>query len=75
MEKAKRDLESWALDRSISNMLDYYRSALLGLMKGRTIVDSIPQGTRNSLVEYGVIRKFGSKFELTNRGTELLNGS
>ena len=54
-------------------MLEFFRSDLLGLMKGRIIVDTIPSGTRKRLVEHGVLRKFGSKFELTDRGLRLLS--
>jgi hypothetical protein len=66
------EAEDWALDKSISNMLHYYRNALLRLRTGGAIVDLVPQGTRKRLCEYGVIRKFGTKFELTELGTELL---
>jgi len=65
----------WAFDKSISNMLDYYREDLLGLMKDKIIVDAIPLGMRKRFVEYGVLRKFGTRFELTKRGTELLQFS
>lgn len=66
------DQEKWALIKSVRNMLDFYRTDLLGLMKGRSIVDSIPKGTRKSFVEHGVLRKFGSKIELTDMGRDLL---
>jgi hypothetical protein len=66
------EADDWALDKSIHNMLHYYRNALLRLRTGGAIVDSVPQGTRKRLCEYGVIRKFGTKFELTDLGTELL---
>jgi len=35
-------------------------------------VDSVPQGTRRRLCEHGILRRFGSKFELTELGSELL---
>jgi len=54
------------------NMLDFYRKELSGLLAGRRIVDSISLGTRKRLIEYGVLRKFGSKFELTDKGMKLL---
>jgi hypothetical protein len=65
--------DKWAIDKSVSNMLEFFRSDLLGLTKGRIIVDAIPSGTRKRLVEHGVLRKFGSKFELTERGLQLLS--
>ena len=55
-----------------SNMLDFYRKELLGLLDGKKIIDSISKGTRKRLIEYGVLRKFGSKFELTDQGLKLL---
>ena len=64
--------ENWALYQSAINMLDFYRTELRSLIKGKMIVDSIPQGTRRLLMEYGVLRKFGSRFELTDRGRKLL---
>ncbi len=57
---------------NIRNMLDYYRKELSGLLAGKKIVDSISLGTRKRLIEYGVLRKFGSKFELTDQGMALL---
>ena len=43
-----------------------------GLIRGNVITYDIPKGTRTRLVEYGVLRKFGSKFELTDKGLNLL---
>ena len=60
------------MDRSVSNMLHYYRSSLLSLGENGVIVDSVPQGTRRRLCEHGILRRFGSKFELTELGSELL---
>lgn len=72
MERLTSELEYWAAERSVRNMLQYYRKALIGLKRGEFIVDSVPLGTRKRLVEYGVIRRFGNKFELTELGAELL---
>ena len=57
---------------NIRNMIDFYRKELSGLLSGKKIVDSISLGTRKRLTEYGVLRKFGSTFELTDQGMELL---
>ena len=62
----------WTDNLNMRNMLDFYRKELSGLLAGRKIVDSISLGTRKRLIEYGVLRKFGSKFELTDQGMELL---
>ena len=72
MDQQAPDVEKWAMDRSVSNMLHYYWNSLLGLMKNGVIVDSVPQGTRRRLCEHGILRRFGSKFELTELGSELL---
>ena len=69
------EVKMWAFDKSISNMLDYYREDLLGLIKDKKIVDAIPLGMRKRFVEYGILRKFGTRFELTMRGSELLQFS
>ena len=72
MDQQAPDFEDWAMDRSIGNMIHYYRNPLLSLRKNGVIVDSIPQGTRKRLCEHGILRRFGSKFELTELGSELL---
>lgn len=72
MERLTAELEDWAAERSVRNMLQYYRNALTRLKRGEFNVDSVPSGTRRRLVEYGVIRKFGNKFELTELGAKLL---
>ncbi len=64
--------DDWTDNLNMRNMIDFYRKELSGLLAGRKIVDSISLGTRKRLVEYGVLRKFGSKFELTDQGMELL---
>ena len=64
--------EKWVVDQSVRNMLEFFSSDLLGLIKGRIIVDAIPLGTRKRFVEHGILRKFGSKFELTERGKRML---
>ena len=64
--------DDWTDNLNIRNMLDYYRKELSGLLAGKKIVDSISLGTRKRLIEYGVLRKFGSQFELTDQGMELL---
>jgi hypothetical protein len=72
MDPLIADPENWAIDKSVRNMLEFFSADLLGLIKGRIIVDVIPFGTRKRFVEHGILRKFGSKFELTERGRQLL---
>ena len=62
----------WSDNINLGNMIDFYREELSGLLAGKNIVDSVSSGTRKRLIEYGVLRKFGSKFELTDQGMDLL---
>ena len=62
----------WTDHLNMRNMIDFYRKELSGLLAGKKIVDSVSLGTRKRLIEYGVLRKFGSTFELTDQGMELL---
>ena len=64
--------ETYDQDINVRNMLAFYREELLGLSHGEFIINSIPQGTRRHLIESGVIRKFGSKYEVTDTGLKLL---
>ena len=56
----------------MDNMVQYYKVELLSLKRGMKIVSNIPLGTRKMLQASGVIRRFGSKFELTEQGNLLL---
>ena len=53
-------------------MVEYYRDALQGFADGRTPIDPIPLCTRKRFVESGVLRRFGSRYELTETGQGLL---
>ncbi len=66
------DEETSITDINRQNMLLFYRKELLDLIKGKIIVDSVPLGTRRRLVEYGVMRKFGTNYEVTSRGLNYL---
>ena len=68
-----QETKNWAFYKSIVNMLGYYRTELKGLVKGKNIVGSIPLGTRKRFIDYGILKKFGTKFELTNIGREMLH--
>ena len=46
--------------------------ALRGFADGTTPIDPIPLCTRKRFVESGVLRRFGSRYELTERGQGLL---
>ncbi len=62
----------WTDHLNMRNMIDFYRKELSGWLAGKKIVDSVSLGTRKRLIEYGVLRKLGSKFELTDQGIDLL---
>ena len=64
--------ENWSQYKSVLNMLYFYRKELHSLISGKMVTYVIPKGTRERFVEYGVLSKFGSKFELTDQGKELL---
>ncbi len=62
-----------SIDKSILNMLDFYREPIMALKDNGRSCGSIPTGTRRRLIESGVLRKFGYKYELTEMGYELLH--
>ncbi len=68
----KRDSEESPPDRNTLNMVEYYRDALQGFADERTPIDPIPLCPWKRFVESGVLRRFGSRYELTETGRELL---
>ena len=60
------------MQRSIENMVIYYQNQLIELLSGKSIVNVVPKGTREILMQFGVLIRFGSKYELTEHGKELL---
>ena len=65
--------DDWKENLNMRNLMNYYRNELLELKKGSNLVDSVSYGTRKRLIKYGIVRRFGSKYELTDRGLTLLN--
>ncbi len=65
--------DDWKDNLNVRNLLNYYQAELLELKKGSKIVDSVSFGSRKRLIEYGILRRFGSKYELTDRGLTLLS--
>jgi len=61
------------LDRSLLNMVHFYRDSLQALRGGETSLESIPLGNRKRFLASGVVRRFGSKYELTETGSKLLH--
>jgi hypothetical protein len=60
------------LDRSLLNMVDFYRESLWDLLRGRTSLRSIPLGNRKRFIASGIVRKFGTRYELTEAGLRVL---
>jgi hypothetical protein len=54
-------------------MVHFYRDSLQALRGGETSLGSIPLGNRKRFIESGVVRRFGSRYELTETGLKLLN--
>lgn len=65
--------DDWTDRLNVSNLLTFYRNELLELINGNKFIDSVSFRTRKRLIEYGILRRFGSKYELTDRGLALLN--
>ena len=68
----RRDPEEPAPDKNTLNMVDYYRDALRDLAEERTPIDPIPLCTRKRFIESGVLRRFGSRYEITETDRGLL---
>ncbi len=66
MNQMQIDLDKWLLAKSIENLVEYYSIFLIDVTNGGKLVDSVPKGVRKRLIKYGVLRKFGNKFELTD---------
>jgi hypothetical protein len=60
-------------DRSLLNMINFYRDHLQALLRGETSLKSIPLGNRKRFLASGIVRRFGSRYELTETGSELLH--
>lgn len=60
------------LDRSLLNMVHFYRASLHALLRGETSLGSVPIGNRKRFTESGIVRRFGSRYQLTETGSELL---
>jgi hypothetical protein len=54
-------------------MVHFYRDPLQALLNGETSLESIPLGNRKRFIASGIVRRFGSRYELTETGSELLH--
>jgi len=61
------------LDKNLLNMVHFYRDSLQALLRGETSLESVPLGNRKRFIASGVVRRFGSRYELTDTGSELLH--
>jgi len=75
-DKAKLDESLRAIieniDKSILNMVEFYRDTLMGFLEGQASLNEIPRGNRKRFVESGVLRRFGSRYEITEVGEILI---
>jgi len=65
--------EDFLEQRSRENLVDIHREELLKVLEGHNCVDLIPTGVRRQLKKYGVLKKFGSKYTVTELGREMLS--
>lgn len=61
------------LDESLLNMVQFYGDSLRALLSGETSLESIPLGNRKRFIASGIVRRFGSRYELTEIGSQLLH--
>lgn len=53
-------------------MVHFYKDSLRALLRGETSLESVPLGNRKRFLASGIIRRFGSRYELTEIGSRLL---
>jgi len=58
--------------RSNENLLVTYREELLTTVGGENGILQLPKNVRRRFKKYGIIRKFGHRYELTPKGREML---
>jgi len=60
------------IQRSIENLVEVYREELLKIIEGYNCVDFISTGVRRRLREEGILKKFGSKYTVSQLGRKML---
>ena len=68
-EKEKEFIEQ----RSRENLVEMYREELLRVIEGEDCIYLISSRVRKRMREYGVLKKFGCKYEVTPLGVKMLS--
>ncbi len=58
--------------RSMENLIENYRPELLRIVGGENCYRLLSGGVRRRFREYGILKKFGNRYEITPRGREML---
>jgi len=58
--------------RSTENLIEIYRKELLRIVRGENCFELLPRSVRRRLRNYGILKKFGSKYEVTTKGKKML---
>ncbi|MCW4048541.1 MAG: hypothetical protein NWE89_02275 [Candidatus Bathyarchaeota archaeon] len=69
---SKKD-EDFIKRRNRENLIEFYREELLLVLEGRNSRDFMPLGVRRRLSKYGVLKKFGSRYLVTQLGMKILS--
>ncbi|MCW4049089.1 MAG: hypothetical protein NWE89_05065 [Candidatus Bathyarchaeota archaeon] len=59
--------------RSRENLVETNREELLKVIEGHNCVDFMSHGVRRRLRKYGILKKIGSKYTVTQLGMEMLS--
>lgn len=68
-EKEKEFIEQ----RSKENLVDMYREELLRVIGGEDCIYLISSRVRKRMREYGILKKFGNRYEVTPLGVKMLS--
>ncbi|MCW4048781.1 MAG: hypothetical protein NWE89_03490 [Candidatus Bathyarchaeota archaeon] len=69
---SKKD-EDFCEQRSRENLVETYREELHKVIEGHNCVDFLPHRVRRRMRKEGILKKFGSKYIVTQLGREILN--
>jgi predicted methyltransferase len=72
MEYSKED-EDFIKKRSRENLVEFYREEFLKVIDGHNCGGLIPLHVRRRLRKEGILKKFGSKYTVTQLGREMLS--
>ena len=67
----KKD-DDFCEQRSRENLVGMFRKELLKVVEGYNCIDLLPNGVRRRMRGDGILRKAGSKYEVTALGREML---